>query len=51
MVENLHEAEIGALKQLQIVNEISAQQIAMLASFVCDAYWPNGIEINSIPAL
>ena len=51
MVENLHEAEIGALKQLQIVNEISAQQIAMLASFVCDAYWPNGIEINSIPEL
>ena len=29
---------IGALEQLLTVNETIAQQIAMLASFVCDAY-------------
>ena len=42
---------IEALQQVLIVNEISAQQLARLASFVCDAYCPNGIEINSIPEL
>ena len=54
MVENLHESwkrynwSPGAVI---IVNEISAQQLDMLASFVCDAYCPKGIEINSIPEL
>ena len=42
---------IGALEQLLIVNETRAQQLAMLASFVCDAYCPKGIEINIIPEL
>ena len=38
------------MDQLLIVNEISVQQLAMLASFVCDAsYCPKGMEINSIP--
>ena len=40
---------IGALEQLLIVNETNAQHLAMLASFVCDAYYPKYIEINSIP--
>ena len=38
----------GVLEQLLIVREISAQQLAMLGSFVRDAYCPKGIEINSI---
>ena len=42
---------IGALEQLLTVNETSAQQLAMLTSFVCDAYCPKCIEINSIPEL
>ena len=42
---------IGVLEQVLIVNETSAQHIAMLGSFVCDAYCPKGIEINSIPEL
>ena len=40
---------IGDLEQLLIVNKTSAQQPARLASFVCDAYCPKCIEINSIP--
>ena len=36
---------IGVLEQLLIVNETSAQQLAMLGSVVCDAYCPKGIEI------
>ena len=43
--------KIGALEQLLIVNETSEQQLAMPASFVCDAYCPECIEINSIPEL
>ena len=39
---------IGALEQLLIYNETSEQQIAVLASFVCAAYCPKGIEINSM---
>ena len=35
---------IGVLDQLLIVNETSAQQLAMLTSFVCDACCPKGIE-------
>ena len=42
---------IGAQEQLLTVNETSAQQLAMLASFVCGAYCPKGIEINGIPEL
>ena len=41
----------GALEHLLIVNKTSAQQLARLASFVCDAYCPKCIEINSIPEL
>ena len=37
---------IGALEQLLI--ETSEQQLAVLASFVCAAYCPKGIEINGI---
>ncbi len=38
---------IGALKQLLVAaNETSERQMRMLASFVCDAYYPNGIEIR-----
>ena len=38
---------IGALKQLLVAtNETSQLQMTMLASFVCDAYCPNGIEIR-----
>ena len=33
------------------MNETSAQQLVMLGSFVCDAYCPKDIEINSIPEL
>ena len=37
---------IGALKQLLVAaNETSEREMAMLASFVCDAYCPNGIDI------
>ena len=37
----------GALKQLLVAaNETSERQMTMLASFVCDAYCPNGIEIR-----
>ena len=42
---------IGVLEQLLTVNETIAQQLDMLASFVCDAYCPKGIEINSIHEL
>ena len=42
---------ISALELLLIVNETSEQQLAMLVSFVCDAYCPKGIEINDIPEL
>ena len=42
---------IGALEQLLTVNETSEQQLAELASFVCAAYCPKGIEINGIPEL
>ena len=38
---------IGALGQLLIVNETSAQQLAMLASFVCDVYCPKCIDIKA----
>ena len=35
---------IGALKQLIVAaNKTSERQTTMLASFVCDAYCPNGI--------
>ena len=38
---------IGALKQLLVAaNDTSERQITMHASFVCDAYCPNGIEIR-----
>ena len=38
---------IGALKQLLVAaNETSERQMTMLASFVCDAFCPNGIEIR-----
>ncbi len=38
---------IGALKQLLVAaNENSERQMTMLASFVCDAYCPNGIAIR-----
>ena len=38
---------VGALKQLLVAaNETSERQMTMLASFVCDAYCPNGIEIR-----
>ena len=40
---------IGVLEQLLIVKETSAPHLAMLGLFVCDAYCPKGIEINSIP--
>ena len=33
------------------VNETSEQQLAVLASFVCAAYCPKGIEISGIPEL
>ena len=39
---------IGALAQLIIENGTSEQQLAVLASFVCAAYCPKGIEINGI---
>ena len=39
---------IGALEQLLIEHETSEQQLAVFASFVCAAYCPKGIEINSI---
>ena len=39
---------IGALEQLLIENDTSEQQLAVLASFVCAAYCPKGIEINGI---
>ena len=40
-------AIIGALKQLLVAaNETSERQMTMLASFVCDAYCSNGIEIR-----
>ena len=39
---------IGALEQLLLVNETSEQQLSVLASFVCAAYCPKGIEINGI---
>ena len=42
---------IGALEQLLTVNETSEQHLARLASFVCAAYCPNGIEISGIPEL
>ena len=42
---------IGALEQLLTVNETSEQQLAVLASFVCAAYCPKGIEISGIPEL
>ena len=42
---------IGVLEQLLIVKETSAQHLAMLGLFVCDAYCPKGIEINNIPEL
>ena len=38
---------IGDLEQLLIVNETSEQQLAMLASFVCDAYCPTCIDIKA----
>ena len=38
---------IGALKQVLVAaNETSERKMTMLASFVCDAYCPNGIEIR-----
>ena len=38
---------IGALKQLLVAaNETRERQMTMLASFACDAYCPNGIEIR-----
>ena len=42
---------IGALEQLLIENETSEQQLAVLASFVCAAYCPKGIEISGIHEL
>ena len=40
---------IGALKQLLVAaNETSERQMTMLASFVCDAYCPNGIAIRRV---
>ena len=39
---------IDALEQLLIENETSEHQLAVLASFVCAAYCPKGIEINGI---
>ena len=42
---------IGALEQLLTVNETSEQQLTMLASCVCAAYCPKGIEISGIPEL
>ena len=42
---------IGALEQLLTVNETIEQQLTMLASFVCAAYCPKGIEISGIPEL
>ena len=39
---------IGALKQLLqlAADETSERQLTMLASFVCDAYCPNGVDIR-----
>ena len=51
MVENGSDI-IGAPEQLLVAaNETSEQQMARLASFVCDAYYPNSIEINHITEL
>ena len=38
---------IGSLGQLLIVNETSAQQLALPASFVCDDYCPKCIDIKA----
>ena len=38
---------IGGLKQILVAaNETSERQMAMLASFACDDYCPNGVEIR-----
>ena len=38
---------IGAMKQLLVAaNDTSEREMTMIASFVCDAYCPNGIEIR-----
>ena len=39
--------KIGALEPTLIVNETSAQRLAMLALFECDAYCTKGIEIKA----
>ena len=39
---------LGALEQLLIENETSEQQLTVLASFVCAAYFPKCIEISGI---
>ena len=43
---------VGALEQLLYrIRSVIEQQLAMLASFVCDAYCPKSIGINHIPEL
>ena len=39
---------IGVLELLLIENETSEKHLHVLASFVCAAYYPKGIEINGI---
>lgn len=40
---------ICALGQLLEENEVNEQQLVTLCSFLCVAYCPKGVEINSIP--